>query len=323
MNIFSRALFAVALCAAASSALAQAWPARPIKLIVPNAAGSATDTMARLLANDVGRALGPGMVVENVAGPQGLTGHQAAARAEPDGYTFLFTNTSGLAGNLVSFKQLPYDPVKDFVAVAMVCNLGPQLVSVNADTPYKTLGDILAAAKAKPGDVSVALDATVGAGIIATRMLAKRTGVDMPQVPYRSPAQMAPDVAQGRVPVMMSSIAVANPFLETKQIRPIAVTSAKRFPGMPETPTLAETVPEVVIDGWFVVVAPKGVPEPIIRRVNAAIGEFLKGEDIRKRLIAIGLATEGAGTPESTGEYISMQQARWREIAKEINLEAQ
>ena len=263
------------------------------------------------------------LILDNVAGTQGLTRHQAGARAEPDGYTFLFSNTSRLAGNPVSFKQLPYDPAKDFTAVAMVCNLGPQLVSVNAETPYRSVADIIAAAKAKPGEISYALDATVGAGVIAMRMLAKRAGVDMAQVPYRSPAQMAPDVATGRVPVMVSSIVVANPFMETKQLRPIAVTSASRFPGMPSTPTLAETVPDVVIDGWFVVVAPKGVPEPIIRRVNAAVGEFLKGDDIRKRLIAIGLATDGAGTPESTGEFITKQQARWREIAKEINLEAQ
>ena len=154
MKSVLRSFAAFTLCVAgATQVFAQSWPSRAIRLIVPNAAGSATDTMARLLANEVGRALGPGMVVENVAGPQGLTGHQAAARAEPDGYTFLFTNTSGLAGNPVSFKSLPYDPARDFVAVAMVCNLGPQLVSANAETPYRSMADILAAAKAKPGEL--------------------------------------------------------------------------------------------------------------------------------------------------------------------------
>ena len=315
--------FALLFTAATGGALAQAWPSRPIKLIVPNSAGTATDIMARLLANEVGKALGQAMFVENVAGPQGLSGHQAAARAEPDGYTFLFTNTSGLAGNPVTFRQLPYDPAKDFIAVAMVCSLGPQMVTVNHETSFKTMGDLITQAKANPGALSYAVDATVGAAVIAGRMMTKRAGLDIAEVPYRSPAQMGPDVANGRVPIMISSIAVANPFMESGKLRPLAVTSASRFPGLPNVPAIGEFIPGVAVDGWFVVVAPKGVPDAIVRRVNREIGEFLKGDDIRKRLIAIGLATEGAGTPESTGQFIALQQERWRVMAKELNIEQQ
>ena len=319
-----RVASALLLAAATGPAFAQSgWPSRPIKLIVPVSAGTATDIMARLLANEVGKALGQAMFIENIAGPQGVNGHAAAARAEPDGYTFMFTNTSGLAGNPVSFKQLPYDPAKDFIPVAMVCDLGPQMISVNADTPFKTLGDVIAAAKAKPGSLSYAVDATVGSAVIAGRMLMKRAGLDIAEVSYRSPASMGPDVAAGRVPLMMSSIAVARPFMDAGQLRPLAVTSSSRFPGLPQTPTIAEYVPGVEIDGWFVVVAPKGVPDAIVRRVNREIGEFLKGADIQKRLLDIGLATSGAGTPESTGAFIAAQQARWRVMAKELDIEAQ
>ena len=321
---FARLAAAVSwLCAGSLPVQAQAWPAKPIKLIVPNAAGTATDTMARLLAADVGRALGQGMYVENITGPQGITGHVAAARAEPDGYTFLFTNTSGLAGNPVSFLKLPYDPAKDFTPVAMVCDLGPQLVSVNRDTSYKNIADVIADAKANPGKYAYAVDASVGSAIIAGRLLTRRAGIEIAEASYRGPQQMGLDVASGRVPILISSIVVANPYLQSGQLRPIAITSGSRFPGLPDVPSVGETVPGYAVDGWFAVVAPRGVPEPIIQRVNQAIGEFLKGGDIQKRLIAIGLATSGAGTPASTGEFIAVQQERWRVMAKELDIERQ
>lgn len=306
-----------------AAAQAQTWPTRPIKLIVPNAAGTATDTMARLLANDLGKALGQGVYVENVLGPSGITGHQTAAKAEPDGYTFLFTNTSGLAGNPVTFKTLPYDPAKDFTAVAMVCSLGPQIVTANKDAPFKTMAEFIAYAKANPGKLSYAVDATVGGAIFAGRLIVQRAGIEMPEVSYRGGSQMGPDVASGRVPVMISSIAMVNPFLDGGQMRALGVTSGERFPGLPDVPSVNETVPGVIVDGWFAVVAPKGVPDAIVRRVNREIGTFLDGPDIQKRLIAIGLATSGAGTPESTAAFIALQQERWRMFAKELKFEAQ
>lgn len=323
MARISGILIGLAALGLATFTQAQTWPSRPIRLIVPNASGSATDTMARLLANDLSKALGQNVYVENVLGPSGITGHQTAAKAEPDGHTLLFTNTSGLAGNPVTFKTLPYDPVRDFTAVAMVCNLGPQMVSVNKDTPYKNMAELIAYGKANPGKLSYAVDATVGAAIFAGRLIAQRAKIEMAEVSYRGASQMALDAAAGRVPVMISSIAVANPFLETGQLRALAVTSESRFPGLPDLPSVSEVVPGVIVDGWFVVVAPKGVPDAVVRRVNKEIAVFLEGPDIQKRLIAIGLATAGAGTPESTGAFIARQQERWRVFAKELNIEPQ
>jgi len=154
---------ALLVAVAASGAFAQsAWPSRPIKLIVPTGPGAATDVMARLLADGMSRSLGQPVVVENMPGAAGIVAHQTAARAAPDGYTFLFSNTSGLASNLISFKSLPYDAAKDFTPVAMVCDLGPQSVSVNAEVPAKTLPELIAYAKTKPEGLSYAVDVTAG-----------------------------------------------------------------------------------------------------------------------------------------------------------------
>jgi tripartite-type tricarboxylate transporter receptor subunit TctC len=319
--------FILPLCAAmlvpADHAAAQSWPARPLKLIVPTGPGAATDVMARLLADGVSRGLGQVIVVENMPGASGIIAHQAAARAAPDGYTFLFTNTSGMAINLISFKQLPYDPTRDFTPVAMVCNLGPQMLSVNADLPVNSLGEFIAYAKANPGKLSLAYDTTAGAAGFAAKLLNKRADLGLAEVPYRSAAQMGQDIASGVTNAMMSSIVAANPFIQAGKIRRIAISSGTRFPGLPDLPSISETLPGAVMDGFFAIVAPVGTPRASIERVNREIGEFLKGEEIRQRLISFGLATDGAGTPESTGQFIRLEQAQWRQFAKELDVQPQ
>jgi tripartite-type tricarboxylate transporter receptor subunit TctC len=318
--LLSAALAAVA----ASGASAQsAWPSRPIKLIVPTGPGAATDVMARLLADGMSRSLGQPVVVENMPGAAGIIAHQTAARAAPDGYTFLFSNTSGLASNLISFKSLPYDPTKDFTPVAMVCDLGPQSVSVNAELPVKTVPELIAYAKTKPEGLSYAVDVTAGAAPFAARLLNKRASLNMIEVPYRSAAQMMQDVASGINPVLISSIAAANAMVQAGKIRRIAITSSKRFPGLPDLPTANESVLGVIMDGWFVVVAPANTSSDIVNKVNQSVEEFLKSPDIRQRLIAFGLATSGADTPQNTGAFIKREQERWRALAQELGVEPQ
>jgi tripartite-type tricarboxylate transporter receptor subunit TctC len=307
----------------AGAADAQTWPNRPIKLVVPTGPGAATDVMARLLSDGISRGLGQSVVVENQAGASGLLAHQSVARAAPDGYTFLFTNTSGMVFNLISFKQLPYDPLRDFTPVASVCSQGPQMVSVNSDVPVRSVSELIAYAKANRGKLSIAFDVTAGAAGLATRLFNRRADLGLTEVPYRSAAQMAQDAASGINPVLMSSIAAAHAVVQAGKMRPLAVTSAMRFQGLPELPALNETVPGVVVDGWFGVVAPAGTSPDIVVRMNREIGEFLKGREIQQRLIAFGLATDGAGTPESTGQFIRQQQQHWRELARELDIQPQ
>jgi tripartite-type tricarboxylate transporter receptor subunit TctC len=302
---------------------AQSWPSRPVKLIVPTGPGAATDVMARLLADGVTRTLGQPMIVENMPGASGIVAHQAVARATPDGYTLLFTNTSGMAVNPISFKQLPYDPTRDFAPIGMVCSLGPQMLSVNAELPAKTLPELIAYAKANRGKLSIAFDTTAGAAAFAAKLVNKRADLGLVEVPYRSAAQMTQDVASGVNQVMMSSVAAANAVVQAGKVRQIAITSEKRFPGLPDLPSLSETLPGVVMNGWFAVVAPTGTPADVIARLNREMGEYLKGAEIQKRLLSFGLATEGAGTPASTAAHIRKEQEAWRALAKELNVEPQ
>lgn len=321
----SRLIAVLMLLGATLGAHAQeaAWPDRPIKLIVPTGPGAATDIMARLLANDVSVRIGGSVFVENVAGGAGVPAHQATARAQPDGYTFLFTNTTGLAVNPVTFKQLPYDPAKDFTAVALVTDLSPQMISVHKDTPARTLPELVAWVKANPGTVSYAVDATAGAPGFLGRLLNRQAGLDMAEVPYRSAAQMVQDAAAGRFQVLVSSIAVAQPHVDTGALRQIAVFSSRRFPTLPDLPTVAETFSKAGYDGWFIVVAPAGTPNAAIQNMNAAILAFLELPDTQGRLNKIGLASGERGDAAWTADYLKRQQANWRALAQELDIKPQ
>ena len=323
MKGFFRVALYCAFVLMTGHANAQNWPSRPIKLIVPTGPGAATDVMARLIADSVSRTIGQPMFVENIPGASGMLAHETAARAAPDGYTLLFTNTSGMAINLISFKQLPYDPAHDFMAVSLVCNVAPQMLSVNAELPVSTVSELIAYAKSNSGKLSIAFDNTAGAAAFAAKLLNKNADLGLIEVPYWSSGQMVQDVASGVNQVLMSSIAAANAAVRAGKVRRLAVTSEKRFPGLPELPSLSETVPGMVMDGLFAIVAPAGTPTDVITRLNGAIGEYLKGPDVQQRLLAIGLATDGGGTPESTAQAIRREQEQWRAVGKELAVEPQ
>ena len=279
--------------------------------------------MARLIADGVSRTIGQRIYVDNVPGASGILAHETAARAAPDGYTLLFTNTSGMAINPISFKKLPYDPTRDFAAVSLVCSLGPQMLSVNASLPPRTVAELIDYAKANRGKLSIAFDNTAGAAAFAAKLFNKRADVGLIEVPYRSSAQMSQDVAAGINQVMMSSIAAASAMVQAGKVRQLAVTSERRFPGLPELPSLNETVPGLVMNGFFAVVAPAGVPAGAVARLNKDIGEFLRKPEMQERLLALGLATDGGGTPESTAQAIRQEQELWRTVGKELDVQPQ
>ena len=312
-----------AIVALAGAAEADSWPSRPIKLIVPTGPGSATDVMARLLADGVSRTLGQTVFVENIPGASGILAHEAAARAAPDGYTLLFTNSSGMAINLISFKKLPYDPTRDFTAVALVCDVAPQMLSVNAKLPVSSVRALIDYGKANPGKLSIAFDNTAGAAAFGAKLFNKRSGLGMVEVPYRSAAQVSQDVAAGLNQVMMSSIIAANGIVQSEAVRRLAISSGKRFPGLPDLPSLSETVPGLVLNGFFAIVAPAGIPKDEVARLNHEIGRYLADPAVQKRLLTLGLATGGGGTPDGSAQAIRREQDEWRAIGKELGVEPQ
>jgi tripartite-type tricarboxylate transporter receptor subunit TctC len=305
------------------SAPAENWPTRPVKLIVPTGPGLGADVLARMMSERVSRQLGQQMFVENIPGAAGMIGGQAAARSAPDGYTFYFGLAGALTSNLVLFKSVPYDPERDFTPVAMVSESGPFVISVNPDQPFKTLGELIAYAKANPGKLSYGIDASSGYQVVIGQLLTSRAGINLVQVPYRSTAQVIQDTASGTIQLMISAVTPVEGFVRSGKLRRIAITSAQRFPGLDDLPTVAETLPGFRIDGWLAVVAPAGTPAPIVARLNKEIDAFIKEPETQKRLTAFGFMTKSAGTPESVGKFIRSEIASWRALAKELNLKPQ
>ncbi len=317
----------VVICAtlalSAVAAEAQTWPSHPIRLIVPNGPGLASDILARLFADRMSQTLGQQMYVENIPGASGITGAVAAARAAPDGYTFLLANASGLTSNMVLFKSLPYDPAKDFTPVALLTDSGPFVVAVNPNLPVKTLPELIAYGKANPGKLSYGIDATSGYGVVIGKLLNKRGGLGMVEIPYRSTPQLLADTAEGRTQLLISSLPASNAFAKSGKLRRIAVTSAKRAPGLDDVATIAETLPDFIFDGWFAIVAPAGTPADIVQRVNAATAGFLKDSTVSERLSGFTMEPARPRGLEETAAFIGAEQERWRKLAQEIDLQPQ
>jgi tripartite-type tricarboxylate transporter receptor subunit TctC len=304
-----RALLCAVVLIVAGEATAQMqpgqnWPVRPVKLIVATGPGLATDIMARLLSEGVSRTLGQQMFVENMPAP-GIVGAGAAARAPNDGYTFFFANASGLTSNMFMIKSLPYDPTRDYTPVAMVCDSGPFVVAVHPDLPVKTLAELIVYAKAQPGKLSYAVDASSGFGVVAGKLMNKRAAMEMVEVPYRATAQMLQDAATGTIQLMISSVAASDAFVKAGKLRRIAISSERRFPGMEDLPTIGETLPGFVVDGWFAVVAPAGTPASIVARLNQEIAHFLADPGVRQRILGSGWHRAGRAArkrrPSSSG----------------------
>jgi tripartite-type tricarboxylate transporter receptor subunit TctC len=312
-----------AMLVVSNQASAQVWPTRSIKLIVSTGPGLATDIMARMMSEGLSRQLGQQVFVENVPGAAGMIGAQAAARAAPDGHTFLFGPASSLSSNMYLYKSVPYVPLRDFAPVAMVCDSSPFAVSVNPDIPIKAIPDLIAYSKANPGKLSYGVDTSSGYAVVIGQLLGKRGGVDWVQVPYKSTPQMLQDTAAGTTQLMISSIGAVQGMVAGGKLRMVAISSDRRFPGLEHVSTIAETLPDFRIEGWFAVMAPIGTPQPIVDRMNKEIDAFLKTADLPPKLKNLGLATNGAGTPQSTAEFIKAEQDRWKKLVVELDIQPQ
>ena len=311
---------AAAICVALSglgTAFAQAnYPTKPIRLIVPFPPGGGTDILSRLVANRLTETLGWQIVVDNRGGAGGNIGLQAAAQAAPDGYTMVMGQTSNLAINPSLYSKLPYDPVRDFVPVSLV-SASPIALVVSAKSPYKTLGEFVAAAKAKPGQLTFA---SPGSGTVAhlTGELFQRTaGIKYIHVPYKGAAQALPDLIGGRLDLYSSSLETAMPHMKAGTIRALALTSAQRVSVVPDVPTVAESgYKGFQSTTWFGILVPKGTPEAMVNKLTAEITKVLQLPDMKERMAATG------GLPVKTGpkEFSALLRSeieRWSRVVKE------
>jgi tripartite-type tricarboxylate transporter receptor subunit TctC len=299
---------------------AQSWPARPIKVIVSQAAGGAPDIICRLVTDRLSRALGQQLVVENRPGSGNVVGAQAAARSAPDGYTFFFATAAALVTNPYTFKSLPYDPARDFVPVAMIAK-GPFFVMAHPSVPAKTLAELIAYDKANPGKLSFATDGPRNFSGILAAWLNKLAGTQILTVSYATMPQGVQDTVAGRTQLAVLAVPAAAPFMKRGDLRPLAVSFARRIPGYEDVPTIAETFPGFEFIGWFSFVAPAGTPHEIVQRMNRETDRILKDQEVAQRLANLGFYTEGAETPEALADFVRAELAKWGRIMKEIGIQ--
>ena len=312
-------LFALILPSLAPAA-AGTWPDRPIKIIVSQAAGGTPDIICRIISDKLSDLLGQRVVVENRPGGANVVGAQAAAHAAPDGYTLFFATAAALVSNPHTYKTLPYDPVKDFVAVSMVAK-NPFLILANPSVPANNLSELVAYDKANPGKLTFATDGQRNfSGILAT-WLNKVSGANILQVPYATMPQGVQDTLAGRTQLTILAIPSAAPHVSRGALKPLAISWTKRLPLYPHVQSISETFPGVELTGWFVIAAPADTPAEIVTRLNREMDKVLKTPEMVQKLADLGFYTEGAETPQTTSAFVKAQYELWAKIVRDIGLQ--
>ena len=303
-----------------SSAAAQSWPDRPIKFISSQAAGNATDLLARIMADQLSPRLGQTIVVENRPGGGNVIGTTAAARAAPDGYTFFFATAAALVTDPYTFKSLPYDPMKDFVAVSKIAAVSFMLLA-HPSVPAKTLPELIALAKAEPDKYSIAIDGQRRFSGMIAAWFNKLADTKIARIPYTAITQSVQDAVAGRVQLVILGVPNAMGLVTSGKLRPLGITSARRLPGLDNVPTIAETFPGFDFTGWWALTAPAGTPRPILERVNREVNDILKQPELQTRLQKMYFYTDGGGSLQQAHDYVQQQHAAWGRLVKEIGLQ--
>ena len=303
------------------AALAQSYPAKPIKAIVPFAAGSATDQIGRAFAAKMSETLGQVIVVENKAGVNGMLGADAVAKSAPDGYTILIGTNSTNAALKSLMKKLPYDQDTAFAPLGYMGSV-PLIIAVNNDVPAKNLREFVDLAKAKPGNVTFASAST--SQLVSSEVLASMAGIQMTNVPYKSGPAAMTDLIGGQVMMFSADFAVTLPQVKGGKIRGLAVTSTKRSPAIPELPTVNEALglKDYELIAYFAMFAPAGTPPEVVARLNQAINAAANSKDLQEKFAPIGFAVE-PGTPEALAQRSKAETAKWAKAIRDAKIEPQ
>jgi tripartite-type tricarboxylate transporter receptor subunit TctC len=316
MSILRRATLALVACTLSAAACAQGWPAKPIRIVVPFPPGGGTDIIARETSQRVAKATGWTFVIENKPGAGGNLGVDSVAKSPADGYTLVLGQTSNLAINPTLYAKLPYDPQRDLAPIVLLANA--PLVMVTATTkPYKTLADVVNAAKARPGQLNFASPGNGTVAHLTAELFQKAAGVKTQHVPYKGASQAMVDVVSGTVDLYMSSVPTLLGQIKQGKLRALAVTSAKRVDDLPDVPTINESgYKGFDAVTWFGLLAPAGTPREVIARLNAEFNKALSQPELSKRLVDEG-ADPAGGSPEQFAALIKDEIPRWGKVVKE------
>jgi tripartite-type tricarboxylate transporter receptor subunit TctC len=305
----------LAFALVASHSVGQTWPAKPIKWIVPFAPGGTTDILARTIGEKLATALGQPVIIENKPGAGGGLGADFVAKAAPDGYTILGGTISTNAINASLYKNLPYDPVKDFIPITLIARV-PNMLVVNNDVPAKSVAELIVLMKANPGKYTFASSGNGTSQHLSGELFKSVAGVDMQHIPYKGSPPALQDVMGGSVTMTFDNITTAWPLAKGGKLRALGVTTAKRSPAAPDVPTLAEAgLSGYEIGSWQGVFAPAGTPPPIVARLNAEIVKIINMPDVKEKLLVLGAEPVGNSSEEFT-TFVKAEVVKWGDVVK-------
>jgi len=310
-----------ALMGALAPAQASTFPDRPLRIVVPFAAGGNVDIVTRIVATGLSEALGQSVVVENKAGANGVIGAESVARANPDGYTLFIATAETMALNPFLMKSVPYDPLKDFAAIGLMDDF-PFTLTVNPQLPVKSVNDFVTYARANQGKLNFSSWGTGSIGQIAFEQFSQATGIQMQHIPFKGAAPAIMAVATGEVHAFMATLSVARPQAASGRVKILAITTPERDPSAPDIPTLREMGVDVVIRGWHILVAPAATPAPVISRLNGALVSTVRRPDISEKLVGVGVRPV-TSTAEEAQAMIRSENTRWRDVARKAGLKAE
>lgn len=306
---------AIAVVATPFAFAQSAYPAKPVRLVVPFPAAGTTDIIARATAQKLSEAWGQQVIVDNRPGAAGNIGSELVAKSAPDGYTLLMGTVGTHAINPSLYAKMPYDHVKDFVPVILVAGV-PNVLVVNPDLPVKSVPELIAYAKANPGKLNFASSGSGTSIHLSGELFKTMTGAKMTHVPYKGSAPALTDLIGGQVQLMFDNLPSSLAFIKAGKLRALAVTSTNRAPALPDVPTVADSLPGFEASSWFGILAPAGTPPDIVAKINGEVMKWLATPDAKEKMAAQGANIAG-GTPEDFAKHIQVESAKWAKVVKE------
>jgi tripartite-type tricarboxylate transporter receptor subunit TctC len=303
-----------------ASTWAQTYPTKPIRWVVPSTPGDGSDVTGRLLADKISRELGQAVVIDNKPGAGGVLGSDTVAKSPADGYTMIVGNAGSHGVNAGIYSKLPYDVVKDFVPVALICTT-PNVMVVSPNTKAKTVAEFIALAKANPGKFNYASGGVGSSAHLSAELFKSLTGTDITHIPYKGSSPAVAALLADESQLMIGNLPPWSAQIKAGKVQALAVTTAKRHPSLPDVPALAESLPGFETVAWFGVLAPAATPKSVVERMNAVINQALDQADVKARLATLA-CDPAPSTPEAFAQRVNADVARWKKLASERNIRA-